>query len=195
MEIERPGLPRIKSGAATKQAILVAARKRLLQESFEDVRLRKIASDVGVDVALISRYFGSKEGLFREVLHDRSIKEILPDGLGLRDMPSYLANLFLSQDYHENENVERLLIIIRSASSPAASKLVSEAMRSDILIPFAQRLGGNNAKIRASTSMAVWMGMAIMHKIFMVDSKCNWTPEIADRLQALFRAALSDVPA
>ena len=194
MPVQTPVLPRAKSAEATKQAMLTAARARFLQESYENVGMRDIAADVGVDVALISRYFGSKEGLFREVLHDSSKEEILPDHIGSDEMPAYLAKLFLAQDSEKNENVERLLIILRSASSPAASKVVSEALRKDVLIPFADRIGGNCPEMGASTSMAVWMGMTIMRTVFAVDGMCERSPLIEKKLQALFEAALFETP-
>jgi len=194
MPVQTPVLPRAKSAETTKQAMLTAARARFLQESYENVGMRDIAADVGVDVALISRYFGSKEGLFREVLHDSSKEEILPDHIGSDEMPAYLAKLFLAQDSEKNENVERLLIILRSASSPAASKVVSEALRKDVLIPFADRIGGNCPEMGASTSMAVWMGMTIMRTVFAVDGMCERSPLIEKKLQALFEAALFETP-
>ena len=59
---------------ATRAAILDAARDRFLRESYDSVGLRDIAARAGVDVALIGRYFGGKEGLFREVLfHKKSL--------------------------------------------------------------------------------------------------------------------------
>lgn len=60
---------RRKDALTTRAEMLAAARRRFLMESYENVGLRDIARDVGVDVALVSRYFGSKEELFREVLH------------------------------------------------------------------------------------------------------------------------------
>lgn len=190
MPVQAPVLPRAKSAEATKQAILTAARARFLQESYENVGLRDIAGDVGVDVALVSRYFGSKEGLFREVLHDSSREDILPADLRPAEMPAYLAKLFLTQGSERNENVERLLIILRSASSPAASKVVSEALRKDVLTPFADRIGGDWPELGASASMAVWMGMTIMHTVFAVGGLCDQSPPIEARLKALFEAAL-----
>ena len=194
MATEPNSTPRAKSAEATKQAMLDAARKRFLLESYENVGLRDIAGDVGVDVALISRYFGSKEGLFSQVLLDSSKEDILPDHIQSQDMPGFLADMFLSQDKDGNENVERLLIILRSASSPTASKIVSKAMRNDILVPFAERLGGNNSEMRASSSMAVWMGMTIMRTVIAVDGMCGQTPEIEAKLHALFETALSETP-
>src|SRR5688572_69165 len=129
-------LPRAKSAAATKQAMLEAAHGRFLRESYENVGLREIAGDVGVDVALVSRYFGSKEDLFREVLGMGSNKEIFPAEIANDAIPAYLAALFLAQDDDPDERVERFLILLRSASSPVASQIVREALRRDVLMPF-----------------------------------------------------------
>ncbi|MFB0613971.1 MULTISPECIES: TetR/AcrR family transcriptional regulator [Aurantiacibacter] len=192
MSSQPPHPPRPKSAEATKQAILAAARKRFLEESYESVGLRDISRDVGVDVALVSRYFGSKEGLFRDVVRGTRKKDILPPDLPAEEIAGYLAKLFLAEGDDANENVERLLIILRSASSPAASQVVSEALRNDVLIPFAQSIGGKSPEVRASTSMAVWMGMTIMRTVMAVKPVCERSPEIEARLRALFETALSE---
>ena len=62
------GVPAKKSAAATREKLLASARQRFLRESYDNVGLRDIAADAGVDVALVGRYFGSKEQLFTEVL-------------------------------------------------------------------------------------------------------------------------------
>lgn len=185
--------PKPKSSAATKQAMLDAARARFLQESYENVGLRDIAGDVGVDVALVSRYFGSKEELFREVLGVGRKKEILPADVGQADIPAYLTQLFIQQSDDGNEHVERLLIILRSASSPMASQIVRETLREDVLQPLAQKLGGDRPELRASTSMAVWMGMTIMRTVMSVEPLCSHRGDVEQRLQKLFETALSEI--
>ena len=192
MPPDSPDLSKPKSSADTKKAMLDAARARFLQESYENVGLRDIAGAVGVDVALVSRYFGSKEELFRAVLGVGEDKEILPPGLPTAEIPAYLAKLFLQQDNDGNEHVERLLIILRSASSPAASQIVRDALRADVLHPLAEKLGGSGAKLRASTSMAVWMGMTIMRTVMSVEPLCVQNRDLERRLQRLFEAALTD---
>jgi AcrR family transcriptional regulator len=74
--------PRPRNAAATRAAILEAATGRFAAESYEQVGMRDIARDVGVDPALISRYFGSKEELFRAVLDDCDGKEFTDFRLG-----------------------------------------------------------------------------------------------------------------
>src|SRR3954447_18671652 len=48
----------------TRDAILAAGRARFFADGYDAVTLRSIAADAGVDVALVSYWFGSKKGLF-----------------------------------------------------------------------------------------------------------------------------------
>jgi AcrR family transcriptional regulator len=182
--------PRVRNAAATRQAMLVAARQRFLDESYDNVGLREIAADVGVDVSLVNRYFGSKEGLFKEVL--RSGKKKLDGDLTAAQLPAYLAGIIADQDCSEgDEHIERLLIILRSASSPRATEIVREAMREDVLEPFARLLGGEDAEMRASLCMALLMGTTIQRTIMDVGPLCECEPEVfRRRLVRMFEAAL-----
>src|SRR5882757_46037 len=47
----------------TREQILEVARRRFLAEGFEAVSMRSIAAEAGVDAALLSYFFGSKQGL------------------------------------------------------------------------------------------------------------------------------------
>lgn len=53
-----------RDAAATTRALIRAARRRFATDGYRATTVRAIAADVGVNVALINRYFVSKEGLF-----------------------------------------------------------------------------------------------------------------------------------
>ena len=57
-------MTRMRSSSGTKAAILAAARTRFAAEGYRSASIRAVARDVGVDAALVVRYFGSKPGLF-----------------------------------------------------------------------------------------------------------------------------------
>ncbi|MGI8333178.1 TetR/AcrR family transcriptional regulator [Actinomadura scrupuli] len=67
-----PGEPaggrRRRDAVATRQALLEAARTRFIRLGYDRTTLRDVAADVGVNLALIKRYFDSKEGLFKAAL-------------------------------------------------------------------------------------------------------------------------------
>jgi AcrR family transcriptional regulator len=52
----------------TRQRLLAAARKVLLEEGLEAASVRSITSEAGANVAAIHYHFGSKDGLIREVV-------------------------------------------------------------------------------------------------------------------------------
>lgn len=59
---------RRRDAAATREALLKAASSRFIRLGYDRTTLRDVAGDVGVNLALIKRYFDSKEGLFKAAL-------------------------------------------------------------------------------------------------------------------------------
>jgi len=62
---------RTRNSEKTKDRILNAAERLFSERGIDGVSLRQIAASAGVQVALISYYFRSKEGLYRAVFHRR----------------------------------------------------------------------------------------------------------------------------
>lgn len=56
--------PSRRDADATRGALLAAARDRFARSGFAATTVREIATDAGVDPALIVRYFGGKRGLY-----------------------------------------------------------------------------------------------------------------------------------
>jgi AcrR family transcriptional regulator len=55
---------RPRNASQTRADIRSAARRRFATEGYERTTLRAVAADVGVDAALVIRYFGTKQDLF-----------------------------------------------------------------------------------------------------------------------------------
>jgi AcrR family transcriptional regulator len=182
----------VRNAAATRAKMLIAARSRFLHESYDHVGLREIAADAGVDVALIGRYFGSKEALFKEVLRGDD-GPLIEGGLTAADLPAYLASLLTQEQGEEDaEDIERLLIILRSAASPKAAAVVRSAMSEDVLEPIAALLTGEDAQIRASMALSILMGSTILRRIMAVEPLCQCDGESVRRnLTKLLSAALT----
>jgi AcrR family transcriptional regulator len=174
--------------------MLAAARLRFLEDSYETVTLRDIARDAGVDVALVSRYFGGKEELFRQVLRGTDGGDKFTRAAAAPSLAAYLAEMLTSQDAdHDREGVERLLIILRSASSPKAAEVVRSALSEDVLEPMASFLSGPDAEMRASLSLGVLMGTSILRTIMSVDPLCECdVGQVRKRLERILAAALAE---
>src|SRR5208282_4679028 len=83
---------RRRDAAATRQAILEASTRRFATHGYEHAGVREIAADAGVTAALVNRYFGSKEGLFAEVIERAfDMQHLLPDHRG--DLAEHLARV------------------------------------------------------------------------------------------------------
>ena len=182
-----------KNAAATREAILLAARRRFSKESYDSVGLRDIAGDAGVDVALVSRYFGGKEKLFAEVVADGDAEWLPPSSED--ELPRLLTKLFMNLDDAEHrDHAERLLIMLRSSSSPVAAAIVREALSRDVLQPLASRLAGEAPEARASLALAVWMGVTVLRTVMAVEPMCGRKCEVVDaKLALLYEAALSEL--
>src|SRR3954451_18040207 len=81
---------RKRDAVATREAILEAATRRFATQGYERAGVREIAADAGVTAALVNRYFGSKEGLFAEVIK-RALDMGNLLGGGRADLADHLA--------------------------------------------------------------------------------------------------------
>lgn len=156
------GRPR--NAAATRSAILGAARTRFAQDGYDAARLRDIAAEVGVDPALVLRYFGSKEELFAAVLEDGASASALFEGqraeFGMR-----VARMLILERV-ESHNLDHLLMILRSAASPKAGEIVRRNVEKNFYAPLQAYLGGGETdRIRARLVGAMIMGAAISRAI------------------------------
>ncbi|HEX8667594.1 MAG TPA: TetR family transcriptional regulator [Allosphingosinicella sp.] len=183
---------RERCAASTRGTMLASARRRFLEESYENVGLRDIARDAGVDVALVGRYFGSKEQLFHEVLRG-TCPDWLDPTVGAEELPAFLAALVLRTDEAEDrEDLDRLLIILRSASSPQASELVRTAFREDVIEPVARLLPGPDAELRVAVAFSILTGTTVMRTIMGIEPLAGCASDALEaKLTGLLAQALS----
>lgn len=158
--------PRPRNASATRRAILAAARERFCAESYDDVGMRDIARDVGVDAALISRYFGSKEDLFVAVLdsckNGRDLMEGDRENFGRRLAREIVyGDLTPCAEEDGGARLRGLLILLRSIGSAKAMDVVQRTSNSRFYEPLTLWIGGPDAPVRARLAAALIMGMAI----------------------------------
>jgi AcrR family transcriptional regulator len=86
---------RLRNAADTRADILAAARLRFGSDGYERTTLRAVAADVGVDPALVIRYFGSKQDLFAAAaeftLDLPDLSEVDPDKVAEALLPRFFA--------------------------------------------------------------------------------------------------------
>lgn len=185
---------RRRDAAATRAAILQAAHNRFMRESYDSVGLRDIAGDAGVDVALISRYFGGKEGLFSEVLWPDHAPDFTPPNES-DNLVDYLTQLVTDEDEDERDHrMKMFVIMLRSASSPKAGKIIRQRVNDDVLQPLIAILDPEAAAWRANMLLAVMMGIGVLRTVMESDGlTCDMQSrdEYIARYRQLFRAILN----
>src|SRR3954467_14119450 len=130
----------------TRAAILAAARTRFAAEGYRSASLRAVARDVGVDAALVVRYFGSKPGLFAAAT---DIDLRVPD---LTDGPAgehgkRLVEHFLSRWDAGTPEGQVLLSLLRSAAGDADAAAGLREVFASQLVPALRRLVRDESEV------------------------------------------------
>src|SRR5690606_23793015 len=153
---------RTRNAAATRDAILRAARQRFLQDGYDQVGVRAIAGDAGIDPALICRYFGSKERLFAEVLASTSRDPMQVLGGDRTTFGLRVARAILDPDERAPEHLAFVQLVTRSSASPTASGVVRRHIESQFMEPFTAWLGGERAAEKAWLIACILAGVKVM---------------------------------
>jgi hypothetical protein len=130
--------------------------------------------------------------LFREVLHGGG-EDKFKVSLTPAELPAYFVSLLSEKDECADlEHVAKLLILLRSASSPAASEIVRQAIRCDVLEPLARLLEGPLAAERAQLAMAILLGTTVLRTVMAVEPACGEDDcAFRQNLLRLFETALA----
>jgi AcrR family transcriptional regulator len=156
---------RRRDAAATRSAIFEAATRRFADQGYQCAGVREIAADAGVDAAMVNRYFGSKEGLFTEVIDRAFNRDDLLAGERV-DLAARLARyaVFGSEDVQDTRRIP-LLLLLRSAAEPRAAALLRASLDRNFVQPLAKKLGGADAEARAALVTAHLNGFATLDRI------------------------------
>lgn len=155
---------RSRNKAATREAILAAARACFTRDGYERVGVRDIAAAAGVNAALVIRYFGSKEELFASAItREFSLGDLLTGeraGLGER-----LARSVLQKEKTASGTLDPVLALLRSAPNEQAAALLRDGLDNEFIRPLAVWLGGDRAAPRAGLIAAYLLGLAVMRDV------------------------------
>jgi AcrR family transcriptional regulator len=161
----RPGVGNSRDG------ILAAARQRFSEQGYAGTTIRDIASDAGVDGALIIRFFGSKDGLFSEAMAvppvvsermDRAL-EGDPAQLGERIVRTFLGL------WDDPATSPPLLAMFRSVvTNEHAAHEMRTFLEARMVSSIAPRLTSSDAALRASLAAAQMLGVAFARNVLGV---------------------------
>jgi AcrR family transcriptional regulator len=184
----RPGRPE------TRAQVLDVARRRFLAEGYQAVTLRSIAAEAGVDVALVSYFFGSKRGLFGATLAltanppDLLLAALPGDPVSLPER--VLAALLGAWDDPEQSGPLRLLVTA-AVQEPEVARLLTDAFEHEMVDRVADHIGGPHARYRAGAFVAQLAGLVFTRYVLRLQPLASMTAdEITRHLAPGLRAAL-----
>jgi len=157
----------------TRESILEVARRHFADKGFDATTVRAIASEAGVDPAMIHHYFGTKEELFRQSLS-------IPF-----DPATMIPKIVAEGQEHAGENLIRMFVgvwdsplgaagaaLIRSAmSNEWTTRLLREFISTQILrrVIAELKLDPVEAPLRASLVASQLAGLAMMRYIVKLE--------------------------
>ncbi|WP_019144537.1 TetR/AcrR family transcriptional regulator [Aeromicrobium massiliense] len=156
------GRPKASDGADRRAALVDAARRLFAERGFAGTSLRAVAREVGVDPALVSHYFGDKQGLLVATMAlpvdpAARIREVLaggPAGLGER-----LVRTF-TETWDPHEDV--IAALLRTAMTGDTERAPALQLARDVLVVgVREQLDGADADGRAALVAAQVVGLAV----------------------------------
>jgi len=189
----RPGRGRRPGGADTREVVLDVARRRFLADGYQAVSLRSIATEAGVDVALLSYFFGSKQGLFAAALRlptnpAVAIAEALPGDVA--GVPERLLRKMLTVwDDRANSAPLRAMLGV-AGEDPDITRLLRELVERELIAPLAKLVGGRDAHKRAGMAAALLSGVVFSRYVLEAEPMASAT---VDEVVGYLAPALASV--
>jgi len=193
----RRGRPPGTSG--TREAIAEAARRLFADRGYDRTSLRAVAEAAGVDQALVSHYYGSKQQLFVAVIELPFEPELVVPRLVSGDRATLGRRVaeFLVATLESVEGRSRITGLIRAAASePEAARMVRELVSNRIFKPLAESLAVDDAPLRATLVGSQVIGLTMARYVVQVEPLASASPDtvvaaIAPTLQRYLLEPLS----
>ena len=183
-----PRAGRSRDAAASKDALLQAARALFGQHGFEGTTIREIGERAGVDAALIARYFGSKADLYIAAVMAEDAEGTPAEYEGLEQM----VDAALTRADRGGPG-PILQAIIRSDTSAEIRAAARDLLGPRLAGPLAARMtaqGVDRPQLRAEVAISALFGISLGRSL-------GWFDEIRsvprDELVALIVDALGAI--
>ncbi|WP_277242472.1 TetR family transcriptional regulator [Mycolicibacterium obuense] len=153
---------RSRDASKTRADILAAARARFGSEGYQATTMRAVAADVGVDPALINRYFGSKQELFAEAA-DFTLD--LPDLTSVA--PDDVADVLLSRFFAVWEQDSTFVALLRAAMTSESAVETMRRVFATQVGPALAVVTPDHAAQRAGLMGAFVIGLAVTRYVMV----------------------------
>jgi len=185
--------------SGTRAAIRAAASRQFAERGYDRTSLRSIAAEAGVDPALVSHFFGSKQKLFVAVVElpfDPS--QVVPVVFGGdRDTVGVRVARFALGMLEDPRARQPMLGLVRAAASePEAARMVRELMTREVFARIVETLGVDDADVRASLAASQIIGLLMARHVIGIEPLASLPAErlaaaIAPNLQRYLTGPVS----
>jgi AcrR family transcriptional regulator len=167
-QLEPKRIGRRPGESGSREAILEAACARFAQHGYGGATIRGIATDAGVDPALVHHFFGTKDRLFVAAMQlPINPAELIPqivaagiDGAGRR-----LVTIFV-HTIRELGDANPMLGLLRSATAhPGAARMLRDFFTTEVLEKVAAALDVPQPGLRAALCASQMMGLLVAHQV------------------------------
>ncbi|MEU8015594.1 TetR family transcriptional regulator [Micromonospora parva] len=177
-----PAQRRRRDASETRKLLLDAARQRFARDGYAATTVRDIADDAGVNVALISRYFTSKEGLFEACLRAAGDELRRTTGQTPADrVPEAIARHIA--DLGATGLSSQLSLLLRSSGDAGADEI-----RRGVLVRSSEQLaaargwrpgepGNEQILLRAQMALAAGIGVAVLRSSIRLEPLSSATEQ------------------
>jgi AcrR family transcriptional regulator len=167
--------------STTRDDLLAAARARFATHGYDGTRLRDVAADAGVDVALVHYHFRSKDGLFAAALEmPVSIPDVIAEVLGQGSVddlgPRMLRRILALWDDGELRPALAALVRSEVVQLPGPVSL-GEFIRSALIARIAETLDAEDAELRAALFGSQLFGLLMYRYVFQVEPAASQDTE------------------
>jgi AcrR family transcriptional regulator len=190
--MEKEERPARRTGAETREAILISARRAFAASGYDGAGVREIAAGAGVTAMLVNRYFGSKENLFSEVIAATMASPTIltPENLASPNLARTMATVLVRITRGQDTPLDGFLIMLHSSSSKRAAEIGRRQIEQGHQNTMTRVLSGRLAPERAALILSIVAGFQVMRQMIGLSALTEAEPEALVELIAPLFAVL-----
>lgn len=183
------GRPR--GGSDARERLITEARLLFFERGYTQVSARAVARAADVDHAMVNYYFGSKQGLFAEVMAlelspTSAVEQVLRYARGKTPLriAEELVVAILGVWEHERRRLGLLDVVESVVADPATRSVMGDFISAEVLARMREHIGGPDAAYRAAGVSTVISGLIFARYLLRVEPLASMPPRDVVRTMA-----------
>ncbi|SNR39058.1 TetR family transcriptional regulator [Actinomadura mexicana] len=149
--------------AASRTAILDAARRRFAEDGYERATIRSIAAEAAIDPSMVIRYFGSKAELYAAA---SAIDLAVPDLGDADDAAAAYVESFLAR-WEAAENTAEAVLLRTAPTHPDAAARVQAVFDQEI-VPALEKVLPDDPAVRERAALLLSQTLGIVYGRYLL---------------------------